>query len=386
MRQKFLTFLLLILIFTHPRSGISGEIKRTHKFLRPLAMGGAFTAVADSMDTIAFNPAGLLQKDVEWSLSMPILGFSMNELMRDIVLDPSGDIGEKLGIDFDDSSTFGNVRGKRLYTEIQVPLLPLLFLPDSGTFTGLSSDFRFELVFPKQSIIPMVQIDLVVQAVFEYAVAFEIYESGLFVGGNLKLINRAGVVNDVGLLVLSSLEADDLLDKYSSDQPPQKLAMDLGLLYRFDHRLNPRIGISSIDVGSVDIGGDFNAKYGGIDFGIAGEVKQLNSIGFAATQQIKHTYLTYSADFHDYSFSYFPNNSILRRLALGFEVAFWREPDNANLMAFQIGIREFRYPSFGYSLAMGFLKLSAAQWTENFGTEDNPVTDQRTTFLISLDF
>jgi len=386
MKLKSSFIFVLVLTALLPLSAVSGEIRRTHQFLRPLAMGGAFTAVADSMETIAYNPAGVLQKDVEWSMSIPIIGFTMNELMRDIVLDASGDIGDKLGIDFDDASTYDNVRGKRLFIEFRVPALPLVFLPDSGIYSGLSANFWFEFVVPKQSIIPTVHIELITQAVYEYAMAFEIFKSGWFAGGNLKLINRVGVVDDVGLLVLSNLDADDLLDKSGAGQPPLKLAFDLGLLYRFDHRWNPRIGISSLDVGSVDVSSELNAKYGGIDYGVAGEVKQLNSIGFAVTQQIDKIYLTYSADFHDYSFSYFPNNSIMRRIALGFEIAFYREPDNASIAALQIGIRELRYPSWGYSLAFGFLKFSAAQWIENYGTETNPVTDQRTIFLISLDF
>lgn len=369
-----------------PVVGMSGEIRRLHKFARPLAMGDAFTAVADSMETIAYNPAGVLQKDVEWSLSVPIIGFSMNDLMRSIILDPSGDIDDKLGVDFDDSSTLGKVKGKRLFVDFQVPFLPLLFLPKSGIFTGLSSDFWFDFEIPKQSVIPSVHIELVMQAAYEYAMAFELFGSGLFVGANMKLIQRVGVADDIGLLVITNLDTDELLDRYGSEQPPYKLVMDVGLLYRIDHRWNPRIGVSSIDVGSIDIGGELNANYGGVDYGIAGESKQLNSVGFAATQQIDHIYLTYAADFHDYSFSYFPNNSITRRISLGFEAAFYREPDNASIAALQIGLRELRYPSFGYSLAFGFLKFSAVQWTENFGTENNPITDQRYKFLISLDF
>lgn len=378
--KRNLVFLVLFLTLTVAKV-YGGDIRRAHKFLRPLAMGDAFTAVADSLETVSYNPAGILQQDVEWSLGFPFIGIAFNDIVKRA-------INGSLDIDFADQSSLQELPGTRIYVELQpvVPFLPVLFLPNLGIYSGLSTNAWVEFVFPPQTIIPMVHLEAIGQAIFEYGMAFEILDMGLYVGANLKAIKRTGVIADISLLRLANLSLEELEDEYNPNPPPPKLVADVGLLYRFDHPWNPRLGIYSQDMASIDIGDDINIKSGGVDYGSAGEVKQFNAIGVAATQVIGVFDLTYSLDFHDFTFSYFPNNSLQRRIAIGFEAGIGREPDNSHLVAFRFGVRELKYPSFGYSIRFGVLDIGAAQWTENFGTEKNPVPDTRYMFAISFVF
>ena len=84
-------------------------MRRTRKFLRPLAMGDAFTAVADSKETIAYNPAGLIIKDAEWSLSFKLLGMTMKSGMDENDLSDDSSMFPSVGQSGDCNVGIGNV-------------------------------------------------------------------------------------------------------------------------------------------------------------------------------------------------------------------------------------------------------------------------------------
>lgn len=378
---RWILKVLLVTIFASTASLklYAAEMRRIHKFVRPTAMGDAFTAVADSKETIGYNPAGLLQEGIEWTLSIPVLGMAFDEEIKNQMKGESE-------LDFGDLNTLSKLPGKRLYTDIRSPFLPMLYIPEKGIYTGFDANAWLEITFPPQTIIPTVGIEIIGQGVYEYAMAFELF--GFNVGANMKLIQRQGVVADVDLVTASVyLENNDyqkLIDEYADEQPEKKLVLDLGMLYRFDHPWNPRIGISSLDMISVDAGGEFEVTYGGVDYKDAGEVTQLNSIGFAFTRAYMNIDFTGSIDFHDYTFSYFSNDTYARRISIGFEAAYGRRPDNSHLVSAQLGLKELKYPSFGLMYTLGPLEFGTVQWVENYGTKDTEITDTRYMFLISL--
>ncbi|MBU2514471.1 hypothetical protein KJ966_24315 [bacterium] len=382
MRIKLLVVISLYIALVFSDSASAVSIRRTHRFLRPLAMGGAFTAVADSEETIAYNPAGLYQKNVEWSFDMSILGMAYNDNGNGMIT------GE---IDFGDQSSLADLPGERIYFELPVTLSNSLFIPDCGwcgVYGGASADAWVEIAFPPQTIIPTIDLEFVGQMVVEYAMAFEVF--GINVGFNLKGIQREGVVASVDLLSASSMiENDDwdgLVEEYAADQPGSKLVLDFGFLYRFNHPWNIRIGMSALDMLSMDLEGENTVTYGGIDWGSVGEVTQLNTLGIAFTINVNEFDLTGSMDYLDFTYSYIPSSSTARRIALGFEAGYSKRSDNTYLAAIQLGLREFKYPSIGLMLTLGAIKFGTIQWTENFGTADNELVDTRYMFLISLNF
>ncbi len=382
MRIKLLVVISFCIVVFISDSAFAVAIRRTHRFLRPMAMGGAFTAIADSEETIAYNPAGLYQKNVEWSLDMSFLGIAYNQNGNDMIT------GE---IDFGDQSSLADLPGERIYFEYPVILSHSIYIPDCGwcgVYGGASADAWLEIAFPSQTIIPTIDLEFIGQMVVEYAMAFEVF--GINAGFNLKGIQREGVVASVDLLSASSLIADDdwdgLVEEYAADQPNSKLVMDFGFLYRFNHPWNIRIGMSALDVVSMDLEGDSAVTYGGIDYGDAGEITQLNTLGIAFTINIDEFDLTGSMDYLDFTYTYIPSNSTTRRIALGFEAGYAKRSDNTYLAAFQLGLRELKYPSFGLMLTLGAIKFGTIQWTENFGTEETELVDARYMFLISLNF
>lgn len=343
----------------------AADVRRTHRFIRPLAMGDTFTAVGEGYETIAYNPAGLIRKGTEWSAYHPLLWASYNDLVK------QGMEGSLDLFDSEDQSSYSELPGKRIYFEQQLAF-PFLYFPELGIFYGQSVSAWAEFVFPKSTVLPMVHLEIIGQTVVEYAMAFEVGLPGLSLGGNLKVIKREGIIADISLLRISNLDDSELEEEYNSDPPGTKVAGDFGALYRIpDHPLNLRFGLSALDIG-------------GIDYGSAGEVIQFNSLGAAMTQEFDEFVLTYSADFQDYTFSYFNDANVQRRFSLGFEAGGGRSDENWNAVSFQFGLRELRYPSFGFNVRFGVLELSSAQWTENFGTAKTPVLDKRYMFLVSI--
>ncbi len=383
MKKRTYISILFFLFFFYQHSIISGaDIRRIHMFPRCIAMGDACTATADGKETIAYNPAGLLQKDVEWSLTVPIFGIAYNSIVKDMMSQTSD-------VDFGDQSSLDELPGKRIYIGLQTPFLPHhIFVPDRGYYLGFALNGWIELIFPPQTIIPTVDLNIVEQTALEYGRAFEAL--GLTFGYTIKLAGRIGAEASIDLLSVSTTlddrDTDALIEEYGEDEVQPRLVMDFGVMYRFDHALNPRIAFSSMDVFSIDLNGDKGVKYGGIDYGNAGEVTQLNTVGFAMTKEIRRFYLTGSIDFQDYTFSYFSNNSIKRRIALGFEGAYGKKADNSHVLAIQLGLKELQYPSVGLTTRLGIVEFSTIQWTENFGTEETEILDKRYMLAISFVF
>ncbi len=379
MMRFYLVLVFILLSLTN--QSLALETRRSHRFLRPMAMGGAFTAVADSKDTIAYNPAGLYQKKVDWSYDISLLGFGYNDNAMAL---KDGDI------DFGETSSLASLPGERIYIEVPVMFSNSLFIPDCGwcgTYGGISADTWIEIAFPSQTIVPTLDLDIVGQGVFEYGIAFQIF--GLYAGFNFKAVQRAGLVASVDLVstsvYLDNEDYDGLIEEYGGDQPGTKFVVDFGLLYRFDHPWNIRIGLAAIDMFAMDIQ-DRSVSYGTIDYGSAGEVTQLNSVGIAFTIEKSEFEFTGSFDYLDYTYSYLASNSTSRRVALGFEVGYGKRADNSYIAAFQAGLRELKYFSAGMTLTLGALEFSTIRWTENFGTEDTELLDTRYMFLLSLSF
>ncbi len=377
-----ISFIPLFVVLVILSSRIDGsEIRRLHKYPRAIAMGDAFTAVADGRESVAYNPAGLLSKGLDWSLTFPIFGLAYNDIIKQ-------SMNGELDVDFNDPASYRSLEGKRVYLELDtIPLVnlvfPQLYIPNSGIYVGVSSSFWVDIAIPKPMIIDVVHVELITQGVFEFAKSFEIW--GFTAGYNIKVIQRTGVDADVSL-IRSSFEEQDIIDEYASEQPQPKLAFDFGLLYRFDHPWNWRVGLSSLDTASIDLGGEFEIETGGIDHGSAGKVKMINTLGLAFTKEINEFYFTGAADFQDYTYNYFSNRSFNRRLVLGFEAAYGKRSDDEYMTALQFGIRELRYFSFGLTVNIGVLEIKTIRWVENFGTEENEQLDTRQMLTFSLTF
>ena len=371
--RKYNRLLLVPAIVFAAQSALGMEARRLHLFPRAIAMGGAFTAVADGKETIVYNPAGLLIENVDWSLSFPILWIGYNDLTKNL----SSGLSE---VNFGDADSLDEVPGERVYVDLQLGS-PFWFHPDSGNFVGISGEFWLEIVVPMTTVIPMMHLEIVEQYAAEYGTAWELWDSGLFLGVTAKVIKRSGVLTDMSLLKYNTLITGNikesyrnLKDEYGFETPAIRFSWDFGLLYRFEGlEWNPRIGLAMLDVA-------------GADFDKIGEMKQLNSLGFAASNDWKEIYFTYSLDYQDFTYDYFSDGSTKRRLNAGFEATVTRDPDNSSIFAMQLGFRELQHFSYGFAVRMVFFQASYAQWVENYGTEDNKELDTRYMMTFSIVF
>ena len=365
-------FLLLIVVIS-ANTAYGLEVRRLHFFQRSTAMGGAFTAVADGQETIVYNPAGLLIENVDWSLSFPLFWIAYNDLTKNL----SNGLDD---LDYGDEKSLNKVPGERAYLDVQLGF-PFWFHPNSGNFVGISGEFWLEIVAPIQTIIPMIHLEIVEQYVGEYGTAWELWDSGFFIGATAKVIKRSGVFTDMSLIKYNALVTDNiaesyqnLKDEYGSETPPVKFSLDFGMLYRFDlSRWNPRIGLSILDVM-------------GVDFDELGQMKQLNSLGFAISNSWEEVHVTCSVDYQDFTYDYFSDGSLRRRLNVGFEAAVKKTPDNSRVFAIQLGLRELHYISYGFIVRLGVFETSYVRWVENYGTENHSELDTRYMMTLSLVF
>jgi hypothetical protein len=147
---------------------------------------------------------------------------------------------------------------------------------------------------------------------------------------------------------------------------------DFGALYKFGGDWAPRVGLSVMNVG-------------GIDFGGVGEEEQLVTAGLAVSPTYGQFRFTFSMDYLDLTGKYFEHNSRTRRLAFGSEIAFGIREDSNYYISAMMGYRNLQ-PSYGAKVIFGVFELGVAVWTEDYGTDKNPQTDERTLYQLGFIF
>lgn len=349
--MHYLTSLFLVLILATP--AVAGELPHFFKGVRPLGMGGAFTAVADDENALFYNPAGLNRLE-NWGMGIlnPLVdssegNFDFYDDVQDTDLDVTSEVTDLIRDHLGET------------VHIRAALFPHYVQKNFaiGGLAQLKSNIEF-----RNAAFPETSIDALGTASGHVGMAHGLQDEKLRFGVGVKYVSahRVQEVYDAGEIADPDFEDqvdDDLLDGNG-------LGFDLGAMYSLPGQYNPIVGLTVLNVADTDLGD-------------AGELPQQVNLGFSVNHQFDWFHLTGAADWVDVFDDLEQDGDLYKRLHFGVEA---KLPKFASLRA---GISQ-GYGSFGVGLDFKTLKVEYANYAEEMSSFAGGKTDRRHVMQIAF--
>jgi hypothetical protein len=389
--------LLLIALLCFPKPVDARELRRSMSTIRPLLMGDAYVAVADEATVLFYNPAGLAWIQ-ESSVELFTPQFIFNEPVRIALVDPEQfqDELDKLNQDLENEK-YETLLSREFFTDITIRS-PIIVFPDKGLVLGLGEEALANIQVLGTRVIPLVRVEFfgdLVGVIGGFGKAGEHFSWGF----NAKIINRRGVDRTYtpGDLAASAEEDEgvaarpewrDLADGVTFTQP----GLDLGLIWKlpFAEHWEPRVGVSALNIGGYDeadgiTGMRFGPREDEFSPPQAGELPQINTLGFAVSPWWEGIRFTIALDVVDFTRTALPGEDWVQRLHLGAEIGLYPHEDGTARLGILFGWAG-GHTSYGVLSRVWIFEVGFGQYTVELGDSygDNP--DKRTTFLLGVRF
>ncbi len=357
------------------------EYPYIYKSTRAMGMGNAYTAVGGRVDTLFYNPAGLINipQDKGWEVNLLNLSveYGKNTLhfvrdMQDALKEPSGtdssgndeqlqavdDVlakyrGENLHLRAADFTSIGHSYDRWAFGVGGIGSGTL----DAVSHQGFGSDGLLE-----------VNANAIYGGIG--GVSYGLTDN-LFAGISVKSLHRDTLNHDFTAreIVDNENNLSDYIQR-SLQKSGEATGFDFGLIWKFAPAsvLKPSFGASILNIG-------------GLDFGPAGTIPQSVNVGLAINPSISWSRnLTVAADYIDALDNFKQDKDMAKRFRYGAELQLF------DILPAEIALRAGMYnnsPTLGFDLRLLIFTLSYAMYTEELGAYVGQEKDQRQ--LITLD-
>lgn len=393
-----ISFLLLIFPMTaFAQRPTSREYPYLYKSPRAMGMGGAYTAVGGSVDTLFYNPAGLsnLPKDKGWEVNLLNLSLEVGKNAADLSeLILGQDCGENnFCSDMQDAFDTEDLDGDGDPEDDQLRAVNDVLVQYRGEnmhlrvadFTSIGKGFdRFAFGVGE---LGSVRLDAMTHQGFGpegfLEVNFDATYGGiggfsygltenLFAGLSVKSLHREALVHNFATREL--VEKEDDLEDYIVDELRESgdaVGFDAGLIWKFaqNSRLKPSVGVSIMNIGDLD-------------FGDAGEIPMTVNAGISVNPEIPvFRSLIVGADYVDIFKNYEEDDDMGKRIRLGGELQLFDKL--LTEMTVRAGLYQ-GYPTYGADLRLLIVKLSYVAYTEEVGGFAGQDEDKRQLLTLTL--
>jgi len=352
MDKKIITILLLA-AFIYPTKVSASAYQRFYTGVRPIAMGGAFIAVADDRNTIFYNPAGLSRvKSFTLNILNPAVSIGENSLdmykdMNDIDMDDTGEVSDLLRKHTGD------------YLHLYASLTPGVGfrIKDFGVMINalaignLDSEVR-NPVYPEFHLNGHVDVGGIGGIGFKLPGL-----QNLRAGIAFKAISRESI-NEV--YTPAEIASDNFNDQLDNDKETGSgTSFDLGLIYTlpWNKWFETDLAVSGENIPEID-------------FDNGEKLKTVWTAGLALRKKIGAFSLLGAIDYRDMTKNLGNDNDLGKRLHIGTEIKF------KELFALRAGLNQ-GYPTYGIGLDVWILKLDAAVYSEEVGAYSGQREDKR---------
>ncbi|PLX89928.1 MAG: hypothetical protein C0618_00005, partial [Desulfuromonas sp.] len=324
-----------------------------YKGVRPLGMGGAFTAVADDENALFYNPAGLNRVE-SWSMGLinPLVEASdsnvdLYEDIEDTDLDVTAEVTDLIRDNL----------GETFHT--RVALFPHVVMKNFAI--GALAQGKTNVEF-RNAANPEINVEAVGSGSAHVGLAHGWMDENLRLGLGLKYIvaGHLQAVYDAGDIASSTFE--DQVDDDTVDD--SGFGFDLGAMYTLPVKFDPIVGLTILNVADTDLGD-------------AGELSQQVNIGFSATHQWRWLDLTGAVDWMDVLEDAGTDDDMFKRLHFGLEAKF------PKILSLRTGLSQ-GYGAFGLGLDFKLLKLEYANYAEEMASYTGGKPDRRHVVQVSL--
>ena len=385
-------FLLLIVIlsWTAPASVFaqnpsSLEYPYIYKSTRAMGMGGAYTAVGGKVDTLFYNPAGLINipQDKGWEVNgVPLnLSAEVNKNGQEFAKDlqdalKTGDLNGDGNKNDDQLKAANDVlakfRGDNLH--VRVADFPSFGKSYGGWAFGAGAfaSGRFDGIahqgFGEEGLLE-VNADAFYGALggFSKAVA-----PNVVAGLSLKYLHRISLIH--AFTARELVDKQDNLGNFVTDDLKKEgnaLGADVGVLWRFSPAspLKPSLGASVMNAGDLN-------------FGNAGRIPQSVNLGVSINPTLTWARsLLVGADYIDVLHNYKQDKDLPKRLRLGAELQL------LDINPVELAVRAGMYegsPTAGFDLRLLVFTFSYALYTEELGAYPGQDKDRRQLLTLNI--
>ena len=354
-----------------PAVSFAEEMPLFYQGIRPLGMGGAFTAVADDDNALFYNPAGLLQKKGKgnFEIILPVFstlewGQNANDLANGV-----NDISESGGSD----QTVDLVNlflGEPFH--LKTSYFPNLIIHNFGVGLLTQGSISGTIHSPLSSNVLEAKGQVDVAMLFSYARPVTVKKMPIYVGVTTKGVRRGIVEKSYSLRELTATTTK--FDPDTDIKQGTGVALDLGFLYPMSGRvgspllksmaMQPTVGLSLQNI----VGGDL---------GNAGEIPFQANLGVALDQKVGWGAFLLAADIVDLTRNVGDDNNFSKRLHMGLE---YQLP---YVLTLRTGLYQ-GYPSFGTTIDLWLIHLTYAYYVEEIGAFAGQIPDAR--HVVKLSF
>ena len=330
-----------------------------YKGVRPLGMGGAFTAVADDENALFYNPAGLSEiSTFQIGVFNPLIEVSKKSI--DLVQD----IGDT---DLDDTGEVTDLLRDYVgeHQHIRAALFPHVGFNafNAGVMIGglgqgvIDADIR-------NPVWPEAHLDLITDYGLLGGAGLKLPVTGLRAGAALKYINRESLSE---IYTATDIAAEDFENRLEDDMHSGSgLSADIGAIYRL-----PFVSIFDLNVGLVI------QNIPEMDMGKATDIKTQVNTGLSIEKSFAAFTLVGALDYRDIFNAIEEDDDRAKRTHLGAELRFLK------VFSVRAGLNQ-GYPSLGATLDLWVLRLDFATYGEEAGAYAGQREDRRYVAQITI--
>lgn len=331
------------------------ELPAFYRGIRPLGMGGAFTAVADDENALFYNPAGL----------------DRVETLRVAVLNPLVEINED-GVDF-----YKDARDTDFNDVVEVTQLLQDHVGDylharSSLFPNVSLRHYAVGVLGQATVnaqvnntaFPELQVnDALITGSGHFGTGWGFFDGVLRVGGGIKYVTARAMHDKI--YTSREIASDDFEDEVRDDlERGSGLGFDVGAMVEVPVLLKPTFAVMVENVGDLDLGD-------------AGRLEQQVNVGVSVRHSFSWVTLTGAADYSDVLSQVGEDDDAYKRIHFGLEARLWK------MLFLRAGYNQ-GYATFGASLDFPVVRIDYANYAEEIGSSAGDRCDRRHVFQLTF--
>ena len=335
------------------------EYPTLHRGVRPLGMGGAFTAVADDENAMFYNPAGLSDiSTLQVGVLNPLVEASENTMDM---------INGAQDTDFDDTSE--TVDFLRDYVGEHQHLRASLFphvgfnLAGYGVMIGGLAQATVDLEV-RNPVWPEAHVDTVTDVGLVAGIGLNLPFSGLRAGASIKFLSRESLQE---VYTATDIASDNFEDEYEDDiNSGSGIGIDLGAIYTL-----PFVKVMDLDVGLAI------QNVPEMDMGDAKPLETQANLGLAAKKAFAGFDLIAALDYMDLSNSHDEDDDMAKRIHMGAEIQL------PAILSVRAGLNQGYYTA-GATIDFKAVRFDVATYGEEVGAHAGQREDRRYIAQITI--
>lgn len=355
MKLRYIPILMTVMLlvaWTSPTLCAAKSYPSLNRGVRPMGMGGAFTAVADDANALFYNPAGLSSiKHLKLGIVNPMIGLSKNSwnLLKDAK-----------DTDFNQTGQVADLMRKYVgeHQHAQASFYPHvgLRLANVGVMIGGLASVQVDADI-RNPAWPEAHLDLVQDYGLIAGAGLEVPITGLRLGLSGKYINRRSLEQ---IYTASDIADERFEDRLKDDlKSGQGVSLDAGVIYTL-----PFIPFIKTDIGLVV------QNIPQMDMGEAKDIRGQANVGLALEKKLALFKLTGALDYMDLTNNLEEDKDIAKRIHMGLEL------ETPWFVSVRAGLNQ-GYPTCGATVDFRFVRLDLAYYTEEVGAYAGQRADHR---------